>query len=141
MGGYTWLQLASCVGQVALVALLIGRGRQSPLVRPLALLCLDFFAFNAADVASHFSQARGWNLLDAVAASLLPPIVLDLFLLFTGRRRMFSWLLWLSRAAFGALAFACALGFVAEPFAAFAGADRWATLLLDSSPTCVATKS
>ncbi len=130
MGGYAWLQLGSCVGQVALVALLVGRGRQSPLVRPLALLCLDFFAFNAADVASEFSDARGWNLLDATASSLLTPIVLDLFLVFTGRRRSLGWLLWASRAVFGGIGLACALGFVSEPFARFAGSDRWALVLL-----------
>ena len=99
-----WVMLLSCVGQLALVSLLVGRGRQSPLVRPLALMCLDFFAFNAADLASQFSAARGWNLLDATAASLLMPIVIEFFLVFTGRRRALAWLLWATRIAFGGVA-------------------------------------
>ncbi|HUJ59670.1 MAG TPA: ATP-binding protein [Kofleriaceae bacterium] len=133
-----WVALLSCVGQVALVSLLVGRGRQSPLVRPLALVCLDFFAFNAADLASRFSPARGWNLLDVTCASLLMPLVLDFFLIFTGRRRSLAWLLWACRSAFGAIALACALGFLSEPFAAFAGSDAWSEAVLAGAAPLVA---
>jgi signal transduction histidine kinase len=125
-----WIALASCVGQIALASLLVARGRHSPLVRPLALLCLDFFALTAADLAFQFSSARGWNLLDSAAASLLVPIVLDFFLVFTGRRRALAWLLWTSRVAFGAIAAACVLEFGWTPFGDFAGSRDWARVLL-----------
>lgn len=128
------LTLFACAGHLAVGALAASRGARSPMARPLALLCADFFAFNAAPFAERLAPARAWASLDSAASSMLAPLSVHLLLAFAGRRRSLAWLLRASYAVHGAIAGACALALLPVPWArAFARSPSWAVLVLASS--------
>jgi two-component system response regulator AtoC len=131
-----WVTLVSCAGQLALATLALTRLSRSPLALPLALLCLDVFAMNGADVANAFLWAQGpqqreWVWADAVAASLLTPLAFYLVLAFVGKRRAWripmaaAWLYYGGIAAFCATAF-----FGVQAARDFAGNRPWSYALL-----------
>ena len=134
------LTLAACAVHLALTVIVILRGARSPMALPLAALCVDFFAFNAADLAGHASPALGWKWLDSAAASMLTPLALHLFLAFVGRRREFWWVSLASYVVFGTIAAACALAFLPIPWAReFSGSAMWAVMVLVCAVPFVAT--
>ena len=45
MGQLQWFWLFGAIGQLTIVALCLLRGRQSPLARPVAYLCLSMFGW------------------------------------------------------------------------------------------------
>ena len=128
----TWqaIEALACVGQLALALLAAVRSARSPLGIPLALLCLDLFAWNGAELAAEVTHHAAWSWLDFSASPLTTPLVLDFVLAFTGKRRELRGLRITCWLAFGAVSAASALAFVWPPARAFAGSDLWATLHL-----------
>lgn len=128
--------LASCAGQLALAMLALSRVSKSPLALPLALLCLDIFAMNGADVANSVIWAQGpqlrtWVWADAVAASLLTPLALALVLAFVGRRRAWRVPMAIFWVYFGGIAAFCASAFFGvEAAREFAGNSPWSYALV-----------
>lgn len=125
------ITLASCAGQLVLATIALLRLSRSPLSLPLALLCLDLFAMNAADVGGHVTDAPRWIWLDATAASLMSPLALQLALAFVGRRRSLRAVGVAAWLYYGGIALACAapaLGI--EGAQAFSGSRTWALTLV-----------
>ena len=120
----------ACVGQLALVLVAVLRGGKSPLTLPLALLCIDLFTWNAADLAGQLTGQRGWEWLDLGASPLTTPLALDFVLAFLGQRRRLRALRLVCYAFFGLLAAASALAFVSTAARTFAGSNLWAALHL-----------
>jgi signal transduction histidine kinase len=79
--------LAACVGQLALALLSIARATRSPLAVPLALLCLNIFAWMGADLAWHVSGVSAWHFIDHSLTPWTAPLALQFVLTFVGRRR------------------------------------------------------
>jgi two-component system sensor histidine kinase HydH len=127
---HSWLTIASCTGQLALALLALVRGAKSPLARPLALIGLTLFTFNASDLAEQISSSHGWIWIDNTANSILCAFVLHFILVFVGRRRELAWLLTAAYLAFGGLAATWAAWFLLEPSRAAAGSRAGAILLL-----------
>lgn len=125
------LTLLACAGHLTLGALALFRGARSPMAIPLALLCADFFAFNAAPLAETRSGAAGWVWLDAAASSMLAPLSVHVLVAFVGRRREFARLLLVGYAVHGAIASACMLAFAGVSWSrAFARSSLWAAVVL-----------
>src|SRR3974390_2167586 len=79
---------------------------------PLALLCLDVFAYSAAGLAYQRSHVEAWNLLDHALSPWLGPLVLRFVLAFVGKRRAFRVALVLSSIGYGLLSLAAVVAFV-----------------------------
>ncbi|MGC4120735.1 MAG: ATP-binding protein [Myxococcales bacterium] len=138
-----YVTLASCVGQLALATLALTRVSKSPLALPLALLCLDLFAMNGADVANSVTRAQGpqlreWVWADSIAASLLSPATLYLLLAFVGKRRAWRLPMALAFAYYGGIAAFCATAFLGVQAARdFAGNRPWSYALLPGTALLV----
>ena len=78
--------LAAASGLVVL-PIALTRGATGPLRRPLVLIALDQFAWNAAAVGTALTGAHAFELLGAIAAPLFPPVALHFVLAFVGQRR------------------------------------------------------
>jgi two-component system sensor histidine kinase HydH len=111
------LSIAACAGHLALAILVWLRRGQSPLARVLALLFLDMFAWNFADLAYHLTGAVEWRSVDRTFSSLMPALGFDVVILFVGKRRPMRKLVWASYAAFGLIA-------------VLSGCRFWSTILL-----------
>lgn len=126
------ITLATLVAHLALASIALARIHKSALAAPLALLCLDLFAFNAADAAHHLTGGPQWQWLDVFATSLLPPLAFDFVLAFVGRRRgrwrqasIACWIL------SGAIAGECLLGALGwRPLIGLLDPDRWSLQIL-----------
>jgi signal transduction histidine kinase len=98
---------AACVLGLALVVLVIWRGRKSPLAPSLALLVLNITAWNFADDAWHASGKPPlgvWHLLDHASAPLTVPLSLWFVLVFVGLGQKLCWVLrvsWILALALG----------------------------------------
>jgi|GEM_PF-484568 len=124
---HEWLTIASCAGHLGLATIALRQLAKSPLALPLALLCLDLFAFNAADVAHHVTEAPHWLWLDAFCTSLMVPLAIRFALAFVGKSRALSWLTRIFDVYFGLVAAGCAAAFFGFGWAqAYAGSSRWA---------------
>lgn len=95
--------LAAASGLVVLPVAVSRRG-QSPLRRPLVLIALDQFAWNAASVGTALTGAHVFELLGAVAAPFFPPVALHFVLAFVGKRRRHRRLLTAAYVLLGAQA-------------------------------------
>ncbi|MFO0647437.1 MAG: HAMP domain-containing sensor histidine kinase [Polyangiales bacterium] len=125
------LTLLACAGHLTLGALALFRGARSPMAIPLALLCADFFAFNAAPLAERISGVPGWAWIDAASSSMLAPLSVHVLVAFAGRRRELSRLLYVGYAVHGAIAGACVLAFARVSWAqSFARSSLWAAAVL-----------
>jgi signal transduction histidine kinase len=93
-----WPVIFACVFGLALVLLVIWRGRQSPVAAPLALLVLNLTAWNFADDAWDATGRKvdTWHHLDHALSPMSLPLALGFALVFIGRRRRFRSLLVLS---------------------------------------------
>ncbi len=122
--------LAACGGVLALALLVALRGRSSAVGGPLALLCLDVFGWNFADLACRRSGVQGWHWGDIGSSPLTPPLALHVVLAFAGARRRWRWALLAAYLYYGALALVSALGAVVPAAAAFDGSRGWPVLML-----------
>ena len=97
----------ACVLGLALVLLVIWRGRKSPLAPPLALLALCITAWNFADDMWHAAgkpPLHPWHLLDHAFAPISIPLGLWFVLVFLGLEQSLRWVLrgsWLFALALG----------------------------------------
>ncbi len=124
---HEWITIVSCAGHLSLATIALRRISKSPLALPLALLCLDLFAFNAADVAGHLTGAPQWRWLDAVFTSLMVPLAIRFGLAFVGRTRSMGWMTRAFDLYFGVVAIACATAFFGfEPAMIHTGNALWA---------------
>ena len=99
------LGLIACAGQLALSFLLILRRQRSSLLFPLALLCIDVFAWTFADLAWEMTGNRTWRTLDTAVSWLTPPLGLQFVIAFVGRTRRLRPLLVASYLFFAQLPF------------------------------------
>src|ERR1041384_3073403 len=87
MDGHSLLPAVTCAGHLALAVLIwVGRGR-NPIAPPLALLFLDAFAWNFADLAYVLSTNRQWHSIDRFFSSLMPILALRVVVGFVGKAR------------------------------------------------------
>jgi signal transduction histidine kinase len=86
----------ACVLGLALVVLVIWRGRKSPLAPSLALLALNITAWNFADDRWHAigePPLHSWHLLDHTLAPVTLPLALWFVLVFLGQEQKLRWVL------------------------------------------------
>src|SRR5262245_5315352 len=87
------LSIVTCIGHLAFAALIWWRRRKSPLAAPLALLCLDMFVWNFADLAHGAFHSREWHRVDRFFSSFMPVLALHVAIVFVGRaRKLRNWL-------------------------------------------------
>jgi signal transduction histidine kinase len=98
------LSIAACSGHLGLAILIWLRRGQSRMAWVLALLFLDTFAWNFADLARHLSGAEEWHWVDRIFSSLMPALALHVVVMFVGKTRTLRKLVWASYLAFGLLA-------------------------------------
>ncbi|MCC7386749.1 MAG: two-component sensor histidine kinase [Deltaproteobacteria bacterium] len=124
------VELVACFGHLVLAIYAGLRASESPLARSVALVAVDFFVFNAADVAGEISGRAAWDWIDYAAASYATALALDFSLELTGLRRRLALARVIAHAWFGGLGAWC-LGalFFAEVRATWTD-ERWATLVL-----------
>jgi two-component system, NtrC family, sensor histidine kinase HydH len=97
----------ACVLGLALVVLVIWRGRKSPLAPSLALLALNITAWNFADdvwAAAGKPPLHPWHLLDHASAPLTVPLALWFVLVFLGQQQELRWVIrasWVYALALG----------------------------------------
>lgn len=118
LDSHEWITIASCAGHLGLATIALRRIAKSPVALPLALLCLDLFVFNAADVAFHVTADVVWARLDQSFAALLAPLTIRFALAFVGKSRSLRRLAWGFDVYFGAMAALTAGGFLNTP-------ERW----------------
>src|SRR5258708_40295529 len=94
------LGLIACAGHLALAILLLLRRSRSPIALSVALLCVDLFAWQFADLAWDLTGNRTWRQLDTAVSWLTPPLALQLVVTFVGRTRAFRPLLIVTYAFF-----------------------------------------
>lgn len=87
MDAHSLLTAVTCAGHLALAVFIwVGRGR-NPIAPPLALLFLDAFAWNFADLAYVLSANREWHSIDRFFSSLMPILALRVVVGFVGKAR------------------------------------------------------
>ncbi|HEY3234503.1 MAG TPA: hypothetical protein VGJ84_07290, partial [Polyangiaceae bacterium] len=91
MDAHQVLDVIACVGHLAFAAFALSRFQKSPLAFPLALLFLDAFAWNFADLAYELSGAIEWHLIDRFFSSFMPALMLHLIVVFVGKTRALRW--------------------------------------------------
>jgi signal transduction histidine kinase len=93
----TYVTTIACVLGLALVVLVIWRGRRSPLAPSLALLALNITAWNFADDMWHRQVDQDllhpWHLLDHASAPITLPLALWFVLVFVGLEQKLRWVL------------------------------------------------
>lgn len=125
------LQLLAAFGHLTLAAIALKRRSTAPLALLLAILAIDCFAWNAADLAEHFSSApAGWALLDDASSSLTMPLAFHFGLAFLGLAKRLRPTIVVSYLIFGSLALANLAAFVFPAAHAFADSDAWGYTLL-----------
>jgi signal transduction histidine kinase len=115
---------------LGLAALVAFRGAKNPLAFPLALLCVDLFAYNSLEALGSVSGSPTWEWLEAIAAALAAPLLIHFALAFLGARREQRLLLRGAYAYFGAVAASCLSPFFAPGLAHYPGGELWAMLML-----------
>ena len=140
LDSHEWITIASCAGHLSLATIALRRISKSPLALPLALLCLDLFVFNAADVAGHLTGAPQWRWLDATCTSLMVPLAIRFALAFVGRSRSLRWVARAFDLYFGLAALACASAFLGFEWAQeFAGNQPWALAVAPGAAAAIVT--
>jgi len=122
----------ACVLGLALVVLVIWRGRRSPLAPSLALLVLNITAWNFADDRWHAigePRLHPWHLLDHASAPMTLPLALWFVLVFVGQEQKLRWVLRVSWSWALVLGLPCLL----PPFRLPEPIGRWADAFVDGS--------
>jgi two-component system, NtrC family, sensor histidine kinase HydH len=102
MTAWAAVHLLAAASGLMVIALALARGERSPLRRPLALLAVSQFAWNAAAVGSEVTGFATYALLGAIAAPLFPVLALHFVLKFLGRSRQLKPSLIAAYVVFGA---------------------------------------
>lgn len=117
MSELAWLSLAACAGQLALAGMALGRVGRSPLALPLSLLSIAMSTWNFAHFAYAASGEEGWRLVALSATVITAPCALHFILAFTGQRRRFAPVIYITYGIFGIFA-AMALSALGSPWVA-----------------------
>ena len=104
MSWHELISVVACMGHLALAVLFLLRRGPSPLALPLALLSLDLFGSNFAELAYDRSRAIGWHYLDRALSPLTLPIALHVVCIFVGKARRWRYALGATYLAFALLA-------------------------------------
>ncbi|MGC4089397.1 MAG: ATP-binding protein [Polyangiaceae bacterium] len=104
MDSHGLLSAIACAGHLAFALLAWSRRRQSPVAPWLALLFLDTFAWNFADLAFGVTHVEYWHGVDRVFSSLMPALALHVVVVFVGRARALRLALFGNYVVFGAVA-------------------------------------
>lgn len=108
------------------------------LKRPLAGLCLVNFAWSFAAMAYAVTGVPAWHLLDVAASPFVPALMLEVMLVFVGRRRELRAWLWGCFALSVALSTSALAAFVDERFASWTTSRWWsATFLVLTVPSAL----
>lgn len=124
---FTLIASAAFLGLAALAAI---RGAKNPLALPLALLCVDLFAYNSLEVLGSISGSPRWEWLESLAAALAAPLLVHFTLVFLGLRREQRALLFVTYAYFGLVAASCLLPFALPSLGDYPGGGSWALAML-----------
>jgi signal transduction histidine kinase len=103
---HIWIGMIVAGGYLALGIAVLAKRMLSPLAIPLALLCLDMFAWNIAALADEVSNDPAWHHLDIAISPFAPPLALHLTIAFIGRTRNYRALLIAAYAGFALLSLA-----------------------------------
>lgn len=122
--------LAASAAFLGLAALAAVRGAKNPLALPLALVCVDLFAYNSLEVLGSLSGSPRWEWLESVAAALAAPLLVHFTLVFLGLRRERRALLIATYAYFGLVAASCLVPFAVPSLGDYPGGGRWALAML-----------
>src|SRR5260370_33747577 len=98
-----WISIFACAGHLALAILGLAQRTRSPLRLPLALLALDLFTWNFADLAYTTSGNMAWHWLDRGTSPFCAPLALQIVAIFVGRARRLRHLLAVSYLGFASL--------------------------------------
>jgi signal transduction histidine kinase len=88
-----------------LALLILLQRARSPLRLPLALLAIDLFTWNFADLAYSVSGKVIWHWIDRATSPFCAPLAFHVVLIFVGRARSLRHLIALAYALFASLAF------------------------------------
>ena len=131
-----WISSAAAILFLALGALALTRGAQSPLAPPLAFLCVAFFVYDTLEVVRHFTVEPVFHWLDGAAAAMVGPPTLWLVATFVGMGRALRIPLALATVYFTGVALVCLSPIVFPSMAWFPGSDAWAlSMLAGMAPT------
>lgn len=81
------LSVVACAGHLAFALVVWLRRGKSPVARLLALLFLDAFAWNFAELAAALTGGAEWHRIDRFFASLMAAIALHVVVVFVGRAK------------------------------------------------------
>lgn len=122
--------LVACAGQLGLAVAAMFRGTKGPLALPLALLCVDLFAWNFANLGHQLSGQNLWRHFDLASSPLTAPLGFHFVLTFTGLARRLRKVLIGVYVAFAALAAVSLVGIFVPAAEDFVFSSDWAVLFL-----------
>lgn len=133
MTAWAWVHVLAAASGLTVAALAISRGTGSPLARPLVLLAVDQFAWNAASVGTELTHEAGYAWLGAIAAPLFNPFALDFVLTFLGKRRSLRGALVAAYALYGAQSLLALADWLVPALEVPGGIKTFAMLMLTTS--------
>lgn len=104
MDAHGFISAIACAGHLGFAQLAWSRRGRSPVAPWLALLFLDAFVWNFADLAFALSRDGLWHSIDRIFSSLMPAFALHVVVVFVGRARSLNRLVALVYATFFAVA-------------------------------------
>jgi two-component system, NtrC family, sensor histidine kinase HydH len=122
--------LSACVVFLGLAAIAAVRGAKNPLALPLAMLCVDMFAYNSLQFLGTLTRSQEWEWVESAAAALAAPLLTHLALVFLGQRREHRIALGATYAYFCLLALSSLLPLFAPALERYPGGNLWALLML-----------
>jgi signal transduction histidine kinase len=125
MSTQSWVTLIACIGEVAVVLLVMLRASGSPLATPLLWLSVNFAAWNFAQLAFYRSGQIGWHLADMALSPVAIAIAFHFMLRFLGHARQLRWVLASVYLYFGLLAGTAAVGLLSLPVRRLALSAAW----------------
>lgn len=87
MDAHGFVSAIACAGHLGFAQLAWSRRQKSPVAPWLALLFLDTFVWNFADLAYALTGVSVWHRVDRIFSSLMPALALHVVVVFVGRAR------------------------------------------------------
>jgi two-component system sensor histidine kinase HydH len=122
--------LVASAAFLGLAALAVIRGARNPLALPLALLCVDLFAYNVLEAFSSFVGSEHGEWIEGASAAMSAPLLAHFTLAFLGARREQRVFLVLCYAYFALIALSSLSPFVAPSLHGYPGGKIWALAML-----------